>query len=77
MGAVTEAVPPLRTEQQQKEAIDALQDPQSTLSPNSVEKALVEETKKAGGVAFQFDPASSGDQKDEQVKSVTEMPVKP
>lgn len=74
--AVTEAAPPLRTEQQQKEAIDAMRDPQSTLSPNSIEKALVEETKKAGGAAYQFDPASSPGQKDVQVKSVTDIPVK-
>ena len=75
MNAVTDAVP-LRTEQRQKEVIDATRDPQSTLSPNSVEKTLVEETKKAGGAAYQFDPASTREQKDEQVKSVTEIPVK-
>lgn len=65
-----EVAPPLRAEERQQEVIDAAQDPESTLSPNSIEKALVEETKKAGGVAYQFDPASSPGQKESQIKSV-------
>lgn len=36
----------------------------------ATEKALIEEAKKAGGAAYQFDPASSTEQKDRQVKSV-------
>lgn len=41
----------------------AAQDPQSNLRPEDVEKALLEETKKAGMPAYQFDPHASPEEK--------------
>lgn len=44
-------------------AQNAAQDPQSNLNPEDVEKVLLEETKKAGMPAYQFDPHASPEEK--------------
>lgn len=51
-------------------AIEAAADPNSAVSAGDAEKAIVNETKKAGGVAFQFDPDASPEEKAAQARSV-------
>ncbi|OOF90013.1 hypothetical protein ASPCADRAFT_212308 [Aspergillus carbonarius ITEM 5010] len=50
-------------------AQQAAQDPQSNLHPEAVEKTLVEETRKAGVPAYQFDPNASPEEKAAAAKS--------
>lgn len=52
-----------------KQAIEAAQDSESRVSPEDAEKALIEENRRAGGVAYQFDPDASPEQKRVQVES--------
>lgn len=58
-------------EQKQQDVINAALDPDSNLTPENVEEKLVEESKKAGTVAYQFDPDASVEKKSEQVASVS------
>ena len=51
-------------------AIEAAADPNSTVSASDAEKAIVNETKKAGGAAFQFNPDASPEEKAAQARSV-------
>ncbi len=57
-------------ELKQQGAIEAARDPESTVSPEAAEKKIVEESKKAGVPAFQFDPDASMEQKKAQVRAV-------
>ncbi|WEW58994.1 Tricalbin-2 [Emydomyces testavorans] len=67
MALPTEHIDPIKGELKQKGAVEAAQDPQSNIRPESVEKILVEESKKAGSTAHQFDPNATPEQKKEQV----------
>lgn len=58
-------------EQKQQDVINAALAPDSNISPEDVEEKLVEESKKAGTVAYQFDPDASPEKKSEQVESVS------
>lgn len=46
------------------------EDPQSKVNPDTIEEALVEETREAGGVAYQFDPDASPEDKAAAAESV-------
>jgi hypothetical protein len=64
-----------KSELKQQGAIDlaqkAVKDPQSNIRPELVEKVLVEETRKAGVPAYQFDPDASTDEKRAVVRAVS------
>lgn len=51
-------------------ATELAQDPQSKVNPDTIEETLVEETRKAGGVAYQFDPDASPEDKAAAVEAV-------
>lgn len=51
-------------------ALEAARDPNSTVSAGDAEQTIVNETKKAGGTAFQFDPNASPEEKAAQARSV-------
>ncbi|KAJ5580223.1 Tricalbin [Penicillium hispanicum] len=44
-------------------ASDLAQDPQSNVNPETIEQKLVDETRKSGGAAYQFDPNASPEEK--------------
>jgi hypothetical protein len=46
------------------------EDPQSKVNPETIEEALVRETRQAGGVAYQFDPDASPEDKAAAAESV-------
>ncbi|KAL2010877.1 hypothetical protein VTN00DRAFT_3595 [Thermoascus crustaceus] len=50
-------------------AQEAAQDPQSDLNPEAVEKVLLEESRKAGAPAYQFDPDATPEEKAAVVKA--------
>jgi hypothetical protein len=64
-----------KSELKQQGAIEiaqrAVQDPQSNIRPELVEEVLVEETRKAGVPAYQFDPDASTDEKRAVVRAVS------
>lgn len=51
-------------------ATELAKDPQSKVNPEKVEEALVKETRQAGGVAYQFDPGASPEDKAAAAESV-------
>lgn len=57
-------------------SIEAARDPQSTVSARDAEQVLVNETVKAGGAAYQFDPNASPEEKAAQARSVSVLTVK-
>lgn len=65
-------------ELKQQGAIEAAQnssqDPQSDVTAKDAEKVLIEETKKAGMPAYQFDPDASPEEKASQAQSVSIEP---
>jgi hypothetical protein len=58
-------------ELKQQGAIEAAQDPNSNVTAEDAEKAMIEETKKAGGAAFQFDPDATPEEKAAQARAVS------
>lgn len=63
------------TEAKQQGIIETAQaaanDPQSNIQPELAEKKLIDESRKAGAPAFQFDPDASPQEKAEAAKSVS------
>ena len=55
-------------------AQELYQDPQSKVNPDKVEEMLVDETRKAGVPAYQFDPNASPEDKAEAAGSVSFLP---
>lgn len=53
-------------------ATELSQDPQSKVNPEKVEEKLVQQTKEAGGAAYQFDPNASPEAKAAATQSVSE-----
>jgi hypothetical protein len=51
-------------------AIEAAQDPQTSVSPEDAERLLVNEARNAGAPAFMFDPNASVEEKRSQVAAV-------
>lgn len=62
------------TEQKQQQVIDAaessFQNAQAETNPDKVEKQLVDETRKAGLPAYQFDPDASPEEKAAEAEAV-------
>ena len=57
-------------EAKQEVAADAARDPNSNFSAEDAEKVLVDESKKAGAAAFQFDPNATPEEKAAQARAV-------
>ncbi|KKY24469.1 putative membrane bound c2 domain protein [Phaeomoniella chlamydospora] len=58
-----------KNELKQQGAIEAAQDPNTKVSSEDAQKVLVNETKKAGGQAFEFDPNASPEEKAAQARA--------
>lgn len=58
-------------ELKQQGAIEAAQDSHSGVTAQAAENKMVQESKKAGSAAFQFDPNASPEEKAAQVVRVT------
>lgn len=58
------------SELKQQGAIEAAQDPQSKVTSEDAEELMIDETKKAGGVAYQFDPNATAEEKAAQAGGV-------
>jgi len=52
-------------------AEDAARNPNSSFSTEDAERVIVEESKKAGAPAFQFDPNASPEEKAAQARAVS------
>lgn len=51
-------------------AAEAARDPNSTVSAQDAEQTMINESLKAGGAAYQFDPSASPEDKAAQAQSV-------
>ena len=60
-----------KEELKQQGAIEAAQDPNSKVTAESAEKTLLDESKKGGAAAFQFDADASAAEKARQAKAVS------
>lgn len=58
-------------ELKQQGAIEAAQDPNSSVSAEDAERSILNESKKAGSAAFAFDPNASAQDKAKQAKAVS------
>lgn len=54
-------------------AAEAAGDPDSRVSARDAEQTMVNESKKAGAAAYQFDPNASPEEKAAQARSVSDM----
>ncbi len=59
-----------RAELKQQGAEEAARDPNSSASAADAERVILDESKKAGAVALQFDPNASPEEKAAQARSV-------
>ncbi|RMD43016.1 hypothetical protein DV735_g2151, partial [Chaetothyriales sp. CBS 134920] len=59
------------TELKQQAVVAAAQDPNSNVTSEDVQRAVLEESKKAGAVALSFDPNATPEEKAKQAKAVT------
>jgi len=57
-------------EAKQEVAEEAARDPNSAFTAQDAEKVIVDESKKAGAPAFQFDPNASPEEKAAQARAV-------
>lgn len=60
-----------KEELKQQGAIEAAQDPHSGVTAEAAEKTLLDESKKGGAAAFQFDADASAAEKARQAKAVS------
>ena len=58
-------------------AVDAAADPTSTVTAEQAERVIMDESKKAGAVAMQFDPDASPEEKAAQAKAVWSSALPP
>jgi hypothetical protein len=65
------------SEIKQQALLEKARDPNSSVSAHAAEEAVVQETRKAGGTAFQFDPDASSEQKAAQLNAVRLLPMPP
>ena len=61
------------SELKQQGAAEAARDPNSSVTAEDAEHVLVEESKKAGATALQFDPDATPEEKAAQAKAVSSM----
>jgi hypothetical protein len=59
-----------KSELKQQGAVEAAQDPNSDVTAQDAERVLVDESKKAGVPALQFDPDATPEEKAAQAKAV-------
>ena len=52
-------------------AVEMANDPDSSVTANDAEKKIVDESKKAGAAAFQFDPDATPEEKAAQARAVS------
>jgi hypothetical protein len=57
-------------ELKQQGALEAARDPDSSVTANDAENKIVEESRSAGVMAFNFDPDASAEAKKSQIKAV-------
>ena len=62
-----------KSELKQQGAAEAARDPNSTVTAEDAERVFVDENKKAGAVALQFDPDATPEEKAAQAKAVSSM----
>jgi hypothetical protein len=60
-----------KSELKQEVAVEAAQDPNSNVTAQDAERVLVDESKKAGVAALQFDPNATPEEKAAQAKAVS------
>lgn len=63
-----------KSELKQQGAIEAAQDLDSSVTAQDAERVLVDESKKAGGTALEFDPDATPEEKAAQARAVSPMP---
>lgn len=59
-----------KNELKQQGAEEAARDPKSSVTAEGAEKVIVDESRKAGAVALQFDPDATPEQKSAQARAV-------
>lgn len=64
------SAPAVNGEVKEQLAVDAAADPNSSVTAQQAEKVILDESKKAGAVAMQFDPDASPEEKAAQAKAV-------
>jgi hypothetical protein len=65
------------SELKQQGALEAAQDPSSSVTAQQAENTVIEEAKKGGSAAFTFNPDASPEEKAAQLKSVASPPPLP
>lgn len=60
-----------KSEAKQEVAVEAAADSNSNFSAQDAERVIVDESKKAGAAAFQFDPNASPEEKAAQARAVS------
>ena len=60
-----------KSDLKQQGAIEAAQDPNSSVTAQDAERVLVDESKKAGAAALQFDPDATPEEKAAQANAVS------
>jgi K+-transporting ATPase c subunit len=63
----------VKGELKQHDAVEAARDPNSSVSAEDAEQVILDESKKAGSAALQFDPNASPEEKAAQAASVSRM----
>lgn len=63
-----------RLELKQQGAIEAAQDPNSSVTADDAQNTMVEESKNAGVAAYSFDPNASPEEKRQQIRAVSGPP---
>lgn len=58
-------------------AVEAAQNPNSTVTAADAERLIIDESKKAGSAALQFDPNATPAEKAAQAKAVSSLPCLP
>lgn len=58
-------------------AVEMAQDPDSSVTAAAAQKKIVEESKKAGVAAFEFDPNATPEQKAAQARAVSGPAARP
>jgi len=61
----------LEGELKQQGAVEAAQDPESSVTANDAQHKIVEESKKAGVAAFTFNPDATPEEKAAQARAVS------
>lgn len=59
------------SELKQQGVLEAARDPHTNVSAEDAEKAVINEAKKSGSAALQFDPNASAEEKAAQARSVS------